>query len=223
MKASRKPRADSIVPTDLSRREALGGLAALPFMGVLPAALGQQTGHGLVMREREPENLEYPFETLKSYITPNEEFYVRSHFKVPSMDVGTWKLGVEGAVSTPLSLSYEDLLKLPSKTVAATLECAGNSRVFLAPTARGALWELGAVSNAEWVGVPLSALLEKAGVKSDAVDVVLVGADTGLIKDEPKPPTAINFARRSAQRPRRSRRRKTSNGSPTSIRWICCK
>ena len=51
---------------------------------------------------------------------------------------------------------------MQSETRVATLECAGNSRVFLVPSVPGAQWELGAVSNAEWTGVPLRALLERA-------------------------------------------------------------
>ena len=42
-----------------------------------------------------------------------------------------------------------------SETRVALLECAGNSRVFLVPQVEGAQWELGAVGNAEWTGVPL--------------------------------------------------------------------
>ena len=60
-------------------------------------------------------------------------------------------------------MSYEELRNMPSETRVATLECAGNSRVFLVPQVQGAQWELGAVSNAEWTGVPLRALLERAG------------------------------------------------------------
>jgi DMSO/TMAO reductase YedYZ molybdopterin-dependent catalytic subunit len=84
---------------------------------------------------------------------------------------------------------------MPARTLPVTLECAGNSRVFLTPTAAGAQWELGAVSNAEWTGVPLSAILDRAGIKPGAVDIVLEGADSGLLKTEPKPPDAVHFAR----------------------------
>jgi DMSO/TMAO reductase YedYZ molybdopterin-dependent catalytic subunit len=69
------------------------------------------------------------------------------------------------------------------------LECAGNSRVFLVPQVQGAQWELGAVSNAEWTGVPLRALLERAGLEEDACEIVLEGADRGTPKEEPVPPT----------------------------------
>jgi DMSO/TMAO reductase YedYZ molybdopterin-dependent catalytic subunit len=50
---------------------------------------------------------------------------------------------------------------MPSETRVAILECAGNSRVFLVPQVEGAQWELGAVGNAQWTGVPL-------GVRSPA-------------------------------------------------------
>ena len=84
---------------------------------------------------------------------------------------------------------------MPSETRVALLECAGNSRVFLVPQARGAQWELGAVGNAEWTGVPLAALLERAGVDEDACDIVLQGADQGMPAEEPLPPGPISYAR----------------------------
>ena len=66
---------------------------------------------------------------------------------------------------------------MPSETRVATLECAGNGRVFLIPHVEGAQWELGAVGNAEWTGVPLVALLERADMEEDACEIVLEGAD----------------------------------------------
>ncbi len=188
---------ETAIPRDISRRGLLGGMAFAPLLTVTEhaAAFRGLQGPGLVIREKDPENLEYPFETLDSYITPNEQFFVRSHFKVPAMDATTWKLAVEGSVSSPLSLSLDDLKAMPSQTVPVTLECAGNSRVFLSPAVTGAQWELGAVSNAEWTGVPLAAVLERAGVKSEAVEVILEGADAGAIKADPKPPDAFHFAR----------------------------
>jgi DMSO/TMAO reductase YedYZ molybdopterin-dependent catalytic subunit len=76
------------------------------------------------------------------------------------------------------------------------IECAGNGRVFLEPPQIGVRWELGAVGTAQWTGVPLAALLARAGVKPEAVDVVLVGADRGEFK-YPQPPSEgeIPFAR----------------------------
>jgi hypothetical protein len=59
----------------------------------------------------------------------------------------------------------------------------------------GAQWELGAVGNAEWTGVPLSALLESAALADNVCDIVLEGADRGIAKEEPKPPGPISYAR----------------------------
>lgn len=185
-----------------SRREFLQQTAAgLVLAGTGPVFAqtgGQQSREvfpGLIVREKEPENLEFPFSTLTSFITPNERFFVRNHFAAPEIDVRTWRLRVEGAVKRPLDLSYDAIRQMPARTVPATLECAGNNRVFLAPKQRGVGWELGAVSTAEWTGVPLSAVLAQAGIRDNAVEVILEGTDTGEVRDEPKSPGVIHFAR----------------------------
>jgi DMSO/TMAO reductase YedYZ molybdopterin-dependent catalytic subunit len=149
----------------------------------------------LIVRERSPDNLEMPFETLDSFLTPTELFYVRSHFAVPKLDAATWKLRVVGAVERPLELTLADLLEFSSRTSPVTLECAGNGRQFLDPKSKGVQWALGAVGTAEWTGVPLVAVLNRAGVRKDAVDVVLEGADRGEPKNEPKPAGPMAFAR----------------------------
>jgi DMSO/TMAO reductase YedYZ molybdopterin-dependent catalytic subunit len=132
---------------------------------------------------------------VDSFLTPTELFYIRSHFPRPKLEPGSYQLNVDGAVRNPLSLSYEQLRELPSQTRVATLECAGNSRVFLVPQVAGAQWELGAVGNAEWTGVPLQALLERAGLEADACEIVLEGADRGTPSEEPIPPHPISYAR----------------------------
>jgi DMSO/TMAO reductase YedYZ molybdopterin-dependent catalytic subunit len=80
-------------------------------------------------------------------------------------------------------------------TIPATLECAGNGRVFLVPKVKGVQWELGAVGNAEWTGVSLGELLPRAGVKDGALEVILEGADAGAISEPPKPAGKIHYAR----------------------------
>src|SRR5712664_494451 len=145
----------------------------------------QSSSMGLIIRQKEPTNLETPFDQVDSYLTPTELFYIRSHFSAPKLDLGSYQLRIDGAVRNPLSLSYQQLREMPSETRVATLECAGNSRVFLVPQVAGAQWELGAVGNAEWTGVPLGALLERAGLKEDACEIVLEGADRGTPKEEP--------------------------------------
>jgi len=150
---------------------------------------------GLILREKDPENLEFPFSTLSTFITPNEQFFIRSHFPVPKLNPRSWRLKVEGLVDRPLEINYTDLLSLPSRSVMITLECAGNSRIFLTPKVGGVQWGLGAVGNAEWTGVPLRAVLERAGVRPGAVEVILEGADAGEIKKDSQSPGKIHFAR----------------------------
>src|SRR5262245_40240832 len=128
---------------------------------------------GLIIRQKEPTNLETPLHQVDSYLTPTELFYIRSHFPAPRLDLASYQLRIEGAVRNPLSLSYQQLRDMPSETRVAMLECAGNSRVFLVPQVAGAQWELGAVGNAEWTGVSLQTLLERAGLEEDACEVVL--------------------------------------------------
>ena len=169
-------------------------VAQAPGQTIAPSA-GSQQQAGLIIRQKQPENLEFPFSTLDSFITPNHRFYVRSHFPVPQLDARTWRLKVEGAVERPLEISYEELLKINPRTMPVTLECAGNSRIFLVPAARGVQWELGAVSNAAWTGVSLAEIIKRAGVRANAVDVVLEGADRGEVATEPKPSGPINYAR----------------------------
>src|SRR6266850_6471335 len=156
---------------------------------------GQSSSVGLIIRQKEPNNLETPFDQVDSFLTPIELFYIRSHFATPKLELASYQLHVDGAVRNPFSLSYNELRDMPCETRVATLECAGNSRVFLVPQVAGAQWELGAVGNAEWTGVPLRALLERAGLEEDACEVVLEGADRGTPTEEPIPPGPISYVR----------------------------
>jgi DMSO/TMAO reductase YedYZ molybdopterin-dependent catalytic subunit len=162
---------------------------------VEPQARTDPAPYPLILRSREPEALEFPFASLDSYLTPNDRFYQLSHFGVPRLDSRTWRLRVEGAVDRPLDLTYDDLLEMKSIPKVAMLECSGNGRVFLLPKVNGVPWELGGVGNAEWTGVPLDAVLERAGVRQGAVEVILEGADHGERKEEPRSPGSIPFAR----------------------------
>src|ERR1700741_2711864 len=155
----------------------------------------QSSSIGLIIRQEGPTNLETPFDQVDSFLTPTELFYIRSHFPAPKLDLASYQLRIDGAVKNPFSLSYKELRDMPSETRVATLECAGNGRVFLIPQVEGAQWELGAVGNAEWTGVPLRALLERAGLDEGACEVVLEGGDRGIPSEKPIPPGPICYAR----------------------------
>jgi DMSO/TMAO reductase YedYZ molybdopterin-dependent catalytic subunit len=150
---------------------------------------------GKIVRGETPLNLEMPFEKLEGFLTPTESFYVRTHFPVPSIDRDAWWLRVEGDVENPFAINYEELLELQSVTVPVTLECAGNNRSFLDPKVKGVQWGLGAVGTAEWTGVPLSILLDRARVKATGCQLVLEGADGGMLQDPKSPPGELKFAR----------------------------
>jgi len=188
----------------IGRRDLLRGAAALPLAyaagGTARGAAGDdgRRPSGMISRQRHPDNLEYPFSTLDDdrFLTPNGEFYIRSHFPTPGLAAKTWSLRVEGEVDRPFELNYEELKRMPSAKVTALLECAGNGRMFLETPQPGLRWELGGVSTAEWTGVPLAAVLERAGVRPGAVEVILEGADRGEIREpEPKSPGVIPYAR----------------------------
>lgn len=150
---------------------------------------------GRIVRSEEPLNLEMPFETIESFITPTKSFYVRTHFPIPKIDRDAWWLHVEGEVEKPFAINYEQLLELESQTIPVTLECAGNNRNFLEPKVKGVQWRLGAVGTAEWTGVPLSALLDRALVRLQAREVILEGTDGGVLDDPKTPPGELRFAR----------------------------
>jgi DMSO/TMAO reductase YedYZ molybdopterin-dependent catalytic subunit len=149
----------------------------------------------LIVREQDPLNLEMPFSSLDGFVTPNESFYVRCHFPIPEISADNWRLKIEGEVEAPFEINYDELRAIESRTISATLECAGNNRIFLEPKVKGVQWELGAVGNASWTGVPLAALLERAKPKSGAVEVILEGADEGQVDKTPMPSGKISYCR----------------------------
>src|SRR5947207_7423884 len=160
-----------------------------------PQDQSAQVIDGKIVRSKDPLNLEMPFEKLDGFITPTESFYVRCHFPMPKIDQKNWRLRVEGEIERPFEIDYDELLSLESRTIPATLECAGNSRNFLEPKVKGVAWGLGAVGNAQWTGVPLSILLDRAGIKPSAREIILEGADRGKLEDPKSPAGDIKFSR----------------------------
>ncbi|MBA2448117.1 MAG: molybdopterin-dependent oxidoreductase, partial [Chloroflexi bacterium] len=125
---------------------------------------------------------ESPLHAIDGLITPTRLHFIRNHTPTPLIDQDTWKLTVDGEVDRPLELSYEDILRLPSKSMNILLECASNSRSRYSPLAEGTAWTDGAVSVAEWTGVSLGDLLRSAGIRPNAVHVVAQGGDAGKVE-----------------------------------------
>jgi DMSO/TMAO reductase YedYZ molybdopterin-dependent catalytic subunit len=171
-----------------ARVVASGGCGApLPESELVPAlnpaeACQQAIEAGLVVHRAYPLNCETSIPALVGgVVMPNAHFYVRNHFQIPNLHSDSFQLQVDGLVERPLSLSMRDLRNMRSQTKIATLECAGNGRILFDPPVEGEKWNLGAVSTAEWTGVPLVEILDRAGVSAGGQEVLFRGADGGVI------------------------------------------
>jgi DMSO/TMAO reductase YedYZ molybdopterin-dependent catalytic subunit/rhodanese-related sulfurtransferase len=148
---------------------------------------------GMIIHRADPLNFETSIPALiGGVVMPNAHFYVRNHFTAPATDSERWRLEVRGLVERPLSLSLRDISRLPCETRVVTLECAGNGRFTLEPSAEGEQWRYGAVSTAEWTGVPLAEVLDRVGPLPLATDIVFAGADRGEVEAHPGP---VHFER----------------------------
>ena len=169
-----------LVHMSLTRRSLIFAGAA----GLLARTAGSAEKAALTPIELspKPEDHEMPVEGFVDEITPTENFFVRCHTYTPQVTLADWKLSIDGLVNTPLTLTLDDLKKLPHVELVSVLECAGNGRSFYKPIMAGAQWKFGGVGNARWTGVRLRDVLQKAGLKPGATQLLLDGADVPLGK-----------------------------------------
>ncbi|MBM4184130.1 MAG: hypothetical protein FJ207_07855 [Gemmatimonadetes bacterium] len=118
--------------------------------------------------ERTPESRIIDVRTIDRVFTANDRFFTTQHYGHPQIDLATYRLRVNGLVDRPLSLSIEDLRAMPGRDLVFGFECSGNR----GPTN-------GLASNGRWRGVPLRAVLERAGVRPEAREFVFFGEDKG--------------------------------------------
>jgi DMSO/TMAO reductase YedYZ molybdopterin-dependent catalytic subunit len=125
--------------------------------------------------------LETPRQYFATALTPNPAFYVRYHLDIVpnAVDLSKWRLNLEGNFERPQQLSFDDLLKLESRSIVAVNQCSGNSRSRFQPRVAGGQWGNGAMGCAKWTGVPLRRLLEMAKPKSGTVQIQFEGLDRG--------------------------------------------
>jgi DMSO/TMAO reductase YedYZ molybdopterin-dependent catalytic subunit len=121
-----------------------------------------------------------PLEALRFPITPVGLHYLLIQYDIPVVDPASWRLVVEGHTDRYLSLSLADLQGLPSTTLVATMECAGNGRAALSPRPLSQPWLLEAVGTGAWRGVSLRQVLESAGIVQGATEVIFTGLDHGI-------------------------------------------
>src|SRR4029077_4525358 len=164
-----------------SRRDILRGslaLAGLSVLGIpewaLPALAQGETVVPFpdlpdnVRWETPPDRRLLDVRTIDGPFTPKDKFATTQHYGHPVIDPATFRLKISGLVDRPTALSLDDLKKLGSTDLVAGFECSGN---------RGPLQ--GLCGNGKWTGVPLKTVLDAAGVKAAARDIVFFGADHG--------------------------------------------
>ena len=161
----------------------------LPFAnGERPLMAFPQKRPLIVLTPRPPQ-LETPFAIFdKGVYTPNDAFFVRWHLPIipQEVDATAHRIAVTGEVNRALSLSLDELAKLPQVEIAAVNQCSGNSRGLSAPRVAGGQWENGAMGNALWTGVRLRDVLDRAGLKATAKQVQFDGLDRGIFPATPE-------------------------------------
>jgi DMSO/TMAO reductase YedYZ molybdopterin-dependent catalytic subunit len=176
------------------------GCGVLPYRAVaeaarLPFANGdrQITAYPgkrpMIVLTSRPPQLETPFSVFnEGVLTPNDAFFVRYHLAdIPlQVDPAAFRIEVKGKVDNPLFLSVDDLKKdFTAVEIVAVNQCSGNSRGFFEPRVAGGQLANGAMGNARWTGVPLKAVLDKAGVQAGAVQVSFNGLDGPALPETP--------------------------------------
>jgi DMSO/TMAO reductase YedYZ molybdopterin-dependent catalytic subunit len=150
-----------------------GGIASYVTMGTLP---GKKP---LIQLADRPPNYESPLEYLRTPITPNDQFFVRYHLSdIPEVKVEGYKIAVAGdGATSPFELTFDDLKKMPAVEVVAVNQCSGNRRGLSRPHVPGVEWGYGAMGCARWKGARLKDVLDKVGLKTEAIEVSFNGAD----------------------------------------------
>src|SRR3982075_71228 len=139
-----------------------------------------------------PPNYETPIEHFRTAITPNDAFFVRYHLAdIPAADASvldpkTWKLAVGGeGANTEFTLGLDELKQMPAVEVVAVNQCSGNRRGLFVPHVAGVEWGYGAMGCARWKGARLKDVLDKAGIKKEAIEIVFNGADGPAVDKTP--------------------------------------
>jgi len=193
----------------ITRRQALttAGAVALAGTGKLPAAAqGLRLEPGLpegvrsvaalealpgkkplIKLSYRPPNYETPMEYFRTAITPNDAFFVRYHLSdIPEVDAKTWKLSVGGdGANGQTTLTLDELKALAAHEVVAVNQCSGNRRGLAKPHVVGVEWGYGAMGCARWKGARLKDILDKAGLKQEAIEISFDGADKGAVEKTP--------------------------------------
>ncbi|UPK74816.1 molybdopterin-dependent oxidoreductase [Nocardioidaceae bacterium SCSIO 66511] len=128
------------------------------------------------------------------YLTPLSRLFVRDHTSTPRIAAADYSLRIYGdGLANPLTadhavtLSYEQLRAMRSRTTVSVLECTDNGRSYFdtqqGTPVSGTPWKLGGVGVVQWRGVPLADVLKKIGLSPAALDVMATGLDARYVSD----------------------------------------
>ena len=158
-----------------------GGIGSYVTMGTLP---GKKP---LIQLADKPPNYESPLEYFRTPITPNNEFFVRYHLAdIPEVKAEGYKIAIGGdGANGPAELTLDDLKKMPAVEVVAVNQCSGNRRGLSKPHVAGVEWGYGAMGCAKWKGARLKDVLDKVGLKKEAIEISFNGADGPAIDKTP--------------------------------------
>jgi DMSO/TMAO reductase YedYZ molybdopterin-dependent catalytic subunit len=157
------------------------GISSYVTMGTLP---GKKP---LIQLSDRPPNYEAPIEYLRTPITPNDQFYVRYHLSnIPEVKAEGYKIAVGGdGANGTAEVTLDDLMKMPAVELVAVNQCSGNRRGLSQPHVQGVEWGYGAMGCAKWKGAKLKDVLDKVGVKTEAIEVAFNGADGPAVPATP--------------------------------------
>ena len=119
-----------------------------------------------------------PIHQQHGIVTPNGLIYERHHNGVPEIDPDQHRFAIHGMVKQPLVFTMSDLMRYRSESRFYFLECSGNGLTdWLKPASKTVQQTHGMLSCTQWTGVPLSVLLDEAGVSPQATWGLAEGAD----------------------------------------------
>ena len=136
----------------------------------------------------EVTSIRTPLYALQGTITPNGLHYTRLHAGVPDIDPAQHRLLIHGMVKRPLIFDLDTLARYPMTSRIYFLECGGNSEMIYDehPQQVGVQRLHGQVSCSDWTGVPLSSLMDEAGVDPKGTWILAETADSsGLTRSIP--------------------------------------
>jgi DMSO/TMAO reductase YedYZ molybdopterin-dependent catalytic subunit len=154
--------------------------AALPAGTRSEASLEALPGKKPLIRlAYRPPNYETPLEYFRTPITPNDAFFVRYHLSnIPEVDAATYKIAVNGdGANGHAGITLSDLKSFPAYEVVAVNQCSGNRRGLSNPQVAGVEWGYGAMGCARWKGARLKDILDKVGLKKEAIEISFNGAE----------------------------------------------